>query len=150
MHIHILGICGTFMGGLACIGVEKGFKVTGSDENVYPPMSAQLERLGIKLHKGYDPKPLIDNPPDVVIIGNALKRGVPVVEYVLNEGLKYCSGPKWLAENVLGGNGFIAAFIAGAVVRHGYEDAGEEMIGINEAWGHLLVYLVFYLYFQSK
>lgn len=100
MHIHILGICGTFMGGIASLAAEKGFKVTGQDENVYPPMSTQLEKLGIELQEGYQSKH-IQPHPDVVVIGNALKRGVEAVEYVLNEGIKYQSGPQWLAENLL-------------------------------------------------
>ncbi|MBI2791214.1 MAG: UDP-N-acetylmuramate:L-alanyl-gamma-D-glutamyl-meso-diaminopimelate ligase [Gammaproteobacteria bacterium] len=100
MHIHILGICGTFMGGIASLAAEKGFKVTGQDENVYPPMSTQLEKLGIELQEGYQSKHL-QPYPDVVVIGNALKRGVEAVEYVLNEGIKYQSGPQWLAENIL-------------------------------------------------
>jgi UDP-N-acetylmuramate: L-alanyl-gamma-D-glutamyl-meso-diaminopimelate ligase len=100
MHIHILGICGTFMGGIASLAVEKGFKVTGQDENVYPPMSTQLEKLGIELQEGYQSKPMHQHP-DVVVIGNALKRGIEAVEYVLNEGIKYQSGPQWLAENLL-------------------------------------------------
>lgn len=100
MHIHILGICGTFMGGIAAIAKSLGHKVTGSDANVYPPMSTQLEALGIELTQGYDPKQL-DPAPDVVIIGNAMSRGNPSVEYVLNRGIAYTSGPQWLAEEVL-------------------------------------------------
>ncbi|PKM36281.1 MAG: UDP-N-acetylmuramate:L-alanyl-gamma-D-glutamyl-meso-diaminopimelate ligase, partial [Gammaproteobacteria bacterium HGW-Gammaproteobacteria-10] len=100
MHIHILGICGTFMGGLALIARELGYKVTGSDQNVYPPMSTQLEQQGIELMSGYRPENL-DSKPDLVVIGNALSRGNPEVEAVLNRGLKYVSGPQWLAEHVL-------------------------------------------------
>ncbi|CCE25405.1 UDP-N-acetylmuramate:L-alanyl-gamma-D-glutamyl-meso-diaminopimelate ligase [Methylotuvimicrobium alcaliphilum] len=100
MHIHILGICGTFMGGLALIARELGYKVTGSDQNVYPPMSTQLEQQGIELMSGYRPENL-DCKPDLVVIGNALSRGNPEVEAVLNRGLKYVSGPQWLAEHVL-------------------------------------------------
>lgn len=99
-HIHILGICGTFMGGLALLAREMGFRVTGSDANVYPPMSTQLESAGIDLVQGYDPDQLREKP-DCVVIGNALSRGNPSVEYVLNRGLPYTSGPQWLAENVL-------------------------------------------------
>ncbi|MGR9044588.1 MAG: UDP-N-acetylmuramate:L-alanyl-gamma-D-glutamyl-meso-diaminopimelate ligase [Gammaproteobacteria bacterium] len=100
MHIHILGICGTFMGGLALIARELGYTVSGSDQNVYPPMSSQLEQQGITLMEGYRSENL--NPkPDLVIIGNALSRGNPEVEAVLNEGLNYVSGPQWLAEHVL-------------------------------------------------
>jgi len=100
MHIHILGICGTFMGGIASLAVAKGYRVTGSDENVYPPMSTQLESLGIKLQVGYKSEHLKEKP-DMVVIGNALGRGNEAVEYVLNEGLPYQSGPQWLAENLL-------------------------------------------------
>ncbi|HEY0921995.1 UDP-N-acetylmuramate:L-alanyl-gamma-D-glutamyl-meso-diaminopimelate ligase [Rheinheimera pacifica] len=100
MHIHILGICGTFMGGIAAIAKAMGHKVTGADANVYPPMSTQLEQLGIELTQGWDPAQL-EPPPDMVIIGNALSRGNPAVEYVLNTNLRYTSGPQWLAEQVL-------------------------------------------------
>ncbi|MFM8331818.1 MAG: UDP-N-acetylmuramate:L-alanyl-gamma-D-glutamyl-meso-diaminopimelate ligase [Candidatus Methylumidiphilus sp.] len=100
MHIHILGICGTFMGGLALMARELGHKVTGSDHNVYPPMSTQLEQQGIVLHQGYDAANL-DPRPDLVVIGNALSRGNPEVEAVLNQGLPYTSGPRWLYEAVL-------------------------------------------------
>ena len=107
MKIHILGICGTFMGGLAQIARALGHEVSGSDVNVYPPMSDQLVQAGIELLEGYDPAHL-DPPPDQVIIGNALSRGNPVVEHVLNQGLAYTSGPQWLAENVLQGRWVLA------------------------------------------
>jgi UDP-N-acetylmuramate: L-alanyl-gamma-D-glutamyl-meso-diaminopimelate ligase len=100
MHLHILGICGTFMGGIAAIAKELGHKVTGSDSNVYPPMSTQLESLGIELFEGYDAKQF-KNEPDIVVIGNALSRGNEAVEYVLDRNLPYTSGPQWLLENVL-------------------------------------------------
>jgi UDP-N-acetylmuramate: L-alanyl-gamma-D-glutamyl-meso-diaminopimelate ligase len=100
LHIHILGICGTFMGGLALIARQLGYQVSGSDQNVYPPMSTQLEQQGIKLMEGYRAENL-DGKPDLVIIGNALSRGNPEVEAVLNRGLKYVSGPQWLSEHVL-------------------------------------------------
>ncbi len=100
MHIHILGICGTFMGGLAVIARQLGHQVSGSDQNVYPPMSTQLEQQGIVLMEGYRAENL-DGKPDLVIIGNALSRGNPEVEAVLNRGLRYVSGPQWLAEHVL-------------------------------------------------
>lgn len=100
MRVHILGICGTFMGGIAALAREAGHEVTGSDLNVYPPMSTQLEALGICLTEGWNPAQL-DPAPDVVIIGNALSRGNPAVEAVLNRGLRYTSGPAWLAEHVL-------------------------------------------------
>lgn len=100
MHIHILGICGTFMGSLAVLAKELGYKVTGSDANVYPPMSTQLEAQGIILQQGYLPEHL-QPAPDLVIVGNALKRGIPAVEYMLNQNIPYTSGPQWLAEHVL-------------------------------------------------
>jgi UDP-N-acetylmuramate: L-alanyl-gamma-D-glutamyl-meso-diaminopimelate ligase len=100
MHLHILGICGTFMGGIAAIAKSMGHKVTGSDSNVYPPMSTQLESLGIELFEGYDTSQF-STEPDIVIIGNALSRGNEAVEYVLDRNLPYISGPQWLLENVL-------------------------------------------------
>ncbi len=100
LHIHILGICGTFMGGLALIARELGYKVSGSDQNVYPPMSTQLEEQGIQLMNGYKAENL-DSKPDWVVIGNAMSRGNVEVEAVLNRGLKYISGPQWLSEHVL-------------------------------------------------
>ncbi len=100
MHIHILGICGTFMGGLAVIARQLGYQVSGSDQNVYPPMSTQLQQQGIQLMEGYRAENL-DVNPDLVIIGNALSRGNPEVEEVLNKGLNYVSGPQWLSEHVL-------------------------------------------------
>ena len=101
MHVHILGICGTFMGGIALLARANGHKVTGQDSNVYPPMSTQLEEQGIKLIQGYDLGDLAKLCPDVVVIGNALSRGNEAVEYVLENGINYTSGAQWLAENVL-------------------------------------------------
>ena len=106
-HIHILGICGTFMGGVALLARELGFKVSGSDSNVYPPMSTQLEQQGIALQEGYSPEN-IPGDVDTVVIGNAMSRGNPAVEYVLDRGIPYCSGPQWLAENVLQGRWVLA------------------------------------------
>lgn len=100
MHVHILGICGSFMGGIAAIAKSLGHKVTGSDRNVYPPMSTQLEALGITLTEGYDTAQF-EPAPDMVIIGNAMSRGNPAVEYVLNRNLPYTSGPQWLLDNLL-------------------------------------------------
>jgi UDP-N-acetylmuramate: L-alanyl-gamma-D-glutamyl-meso-diaminopimelate ligase len=99
-HVHILGVCGTFMGGIAAIAREAGFRVTGSDRNIYPPMSTQLERLGIGLVDGYDPGQL-DPAPDMVVVGNVMTRGMPVVEALLNSSIPWYSGPGWLAEHVL-------------------------------------------------
>ncbi|GEA50461.1 UDP-N-acetylmuramate--L-alanyl-gamma-D-glutamyl-meso-2,6-diaminoheptandioate ligase [Vibrio inusitatus NBRC 102082] len=100
MHIHILGICGTFMGGAAVLAKQLGHKVTGSDANVYPPMSTLLESEGVEIIQGYDPKQL-EPRPDLVVIGNAMSRGNPCVEYVLDNNLKYTSGPQWLQEFLL-------------------------------------------------
>ena len=107
MHIHVLGICGTFMGSLAVLAKELGHRVTGSDANVYPPMSTQLEAQGIELLQGYAPEHM-QPAPDLVVIGNALSRGNPAVEYVLNQGLPYVSGPQWLADHVLQGRWVLA------------------------------------------
>ena len=100
MRIHILGICGTFMGGIALLAKQAGHQVSGSDANVYPPMSTQLQEHGIVLCEGYDPVDLTEEI-DQVVIGNALSRGNPMVEHVLNNNIPYTSGPQWLAENVL-------------------------------------------------
>ncbi len=100
MHIHILGICGTFMGGLAAIARNAGHTVTGCDANVYPPMSDQLRALGIELTEGWDASQ-IKLKPDVFVVGNVVARGNPLVEAILEHGLAYTSGPQWLADNVL-------------------------------------------------
>jgi UDP-N-acetylmuramate: L-alanyl-gamma-D-glutamyl-meso-diaminopimelate ligase len=100
MHIHILGICGTFMGGIAALADAAGHKVTGCDRNVYPPMSTQLKSLGIDIHQGVDADQLA-NDPDCIVVGNVMSRGVDVVEAMLNDNHRYTSGPQWLAENVL-------------------------------------------------
>lgn len=97
MHIHILGICGTFMGSLAQLAKAAGHQVSGCDANVYPPMSTQLENAGIELTEGYGTEQL-EPPPDLVVIGNALSRGNPAVEYVLDNGIPYTSGPQWLGD----------------------------------------------------
>ncbi|WP_448567157.1 UDP-N-acetylmuramate:L-alanyl-gamma-D-glutamyl-meso-diaminopimelate ligase [Thalassotalea ganghwensis] len=100
MHIHILGICGTFMGGIAAIAKQLGHRVSGCDANVYPPMSTQLTDLGIELKQGYLIEHLVDEP-DLVIVGNAMSRGNPMVEHVLARNIPYTSGPQWLLDNVL-------------------------------------------------
>jgi UDP-N-acetylmuramate: L-alanyl-gamma-D-glutamyl-meso-diaminopimelate ligase len=100
MHIHILGICGTFMGGIAALAREAGHKVTGCDANVYPPMSTQLESLGIELIEGWDVSQL-EYGADIYVIGNVVSRGNPLMEAILNRGLPYISGPQWLGENLL-------------------------------------------------
>ena len=100
MKLHILGICGTFMGGLALLAREAGHQVEGSDVNVYPPMSTQLAEQGIELMQGFAAEHL-DPPPDQVVVGNAMSRGNPSVEAVLDKGLRYTSGPQWLSEHIL-------------------------------------------------
>lgn len=107
-HIHILGICGTFMGGLALLARERGFSVTGSDRNVYPPMSIQLLESGIDLIDGYDAEQL-SPAPSCVVVGNALSRGETVVEAMLNEGHHYTSGPEWLGRYILQDQWVLAA-----------------------------------------
>lgn len=107
MHIHILGICGTFMGGVAVLAKAAGHRVTGCDANVYPPMSTQLEAQGIELIQGFDPEQTKLNP-DIYVIGNVVARGNPLMETILNQGLPYISGPQWLAENVLQGKWVLA------------------------------------------
>jgi len=100
MHLHILGICGTFMGSLAQLAKAAGHRVSGSDANVYPPMSTQLQQAGIEVIEGFDPVQL-EPAPDLVVVGNALSRGNPCVEYMLDHRLPYISGPQWLGDNIL-------------------------------------------------
>ncbi|MGM3174424.1 UDP-N-acetylmuramate:L-alanyl-gamma-D-glutamyl-meso-diaminopimelate ligase [Dickeya lacustris] len=130
MRIHILGICGTFMGGLALLARSQGHQVTGSDANVYPPMSTLLEEQGITLIQGYDPAQL--NPaPDLVIIGNAMTRGNPCVEAVLEQNIPYVSGPQWLHDHVLRERWVIA--VAGT---HGKTTTAGMVTWILEACGY--------------
>ena len=107
MRMHILGICGTFMGGVAALARELGHTVEGSDANVYPPMSTQLEALGIELMRGYAAEHL-QPAPDLVVVGNAMTRGNPAVEYMLDTQLRYISGPQWLGETLLAGREVLA------------------------------------------
>jgi UDP-N-acetylmuramate: L-alanyl-gamma-D-glutamyl-meso-diaminopimelate ligase len=107
MHLHILGICGTFMGGLAALAREAGHRVTGCDAKVYPPMSEQLQALGIELIEGYGAEQL-ELKPDVFVIGNVVTRGFPLMEAILDAGAAYTSGPQWLAEHVLFGRHVLA------------------------------------------
>jgi UDP-N-acetylmuramate: L-alanyl-gamma-D-glutamyl-meso-diaminopimelate ligase len=100
LHLHIIGVCGTFMGGIAAIAREAGHRVTGSDRNVYPPMSTQLAALGVEVIEGYEPDQLKLNP-DVFVVGNVMSRGNALVEALLDSGKRYESGPEWLARNVL-------------------------------------------------
>jgi len=106
-HIHILGICGTFMGSLAQLAIDQGYRVTGCDANVFPPMSTQLEQAGIQLIQGFDAAQLELNP-DLFIIGNAISRGNPLLEAILNQGLPYTSGPQWLSDHILQGKWVLA------------------------------------------
>lgn len=129
MHVHILGICGTFMGGIAAIAKSLGYKVTGSDRNVYPPMSTQLEQLGITLSEGYDPAQF-EPAPDIVIIGNAMARGNPAVEFVLDRNLPYTSGPQWLLDHLLKDRWVLA--VAGT---HGKTSTTSMLAWILEATG---------------
>jgi UDP-N-acetylmuramate: L-alanyl-gamma-D-glutamyl-meso-diaminopimelate ligase len=107
MHIHIIGVCGTFMGGIAALARSAGHRVTGSDANVYPPMSSQLAALGIELIDGYDPAQL-DLKPDIVLVGNVMSRGNALIERLLDSPLAFTSGPQWLAENMLRGREVVA------------------------------------------
>lgn len=113
MHIHILGICGTFMGGVALLARAAGHKVTGCDANVYPPMSTQLQEQGIALTNGYDAGQITLNP-DLFVVGNAISRGNPLLEEILDRNLPYVSGPQWLAENILQGK-----WVLGVAGTHG-------------------------------
>jgi UDP-N-acetylmuramate: L-alanyl-gamma-D-glutamyl-meso-diaminopimelate ligase len=107
MHIHILGICGTFMGGIAVLAKQAGHRVTGCDANVYPPMSTQLQAQGIELIEGFSPEQT-KLSADIYVIGNVVTRGNPLMEEILNQGLPYISGPQWLSENVLQGKWVLA------------------------------------------
>ncbi|CNF43494.1 UDP-N-acetylmuramate:L-alanyl-gamma-D-glutamyl-meso-diaminopimelate ligase [Yersinia intermedia] len=130
MRIHILGICGTFMGGLAMLARSLGHEVTGADANVYPPMSTLLENQGIDLIQGYSPAQLSPTP-DLVIIGNAMSRGNPCVEAVLEQGIPYVSGPQWLHDHVLPGRWVLA--VAGT---HGKTTTAGMVTWILEACGY--------------
>ncbi|MBV9695573.1 MAG: UDP-N-acetylmuramate:L-alanyl-gamma-D-glutamyl-meso-diaminopimelate ligase [Gammaproteobacteria bacterium] len=107
MHVHILGIAGTFMGGVAALARAAGFRVTGSDRDIYPPMSTQLEALGIEITQGFEAGQLTP-APDVVIVGNVMTRGQPVIEALLDSELPFLSGPQWLAREVLAGRWVLA------------------------------------------
>ncbi len=136
MHVHILGICGTFMGSLAILARALGHTVTGSDSGVYPPMSTQLEAQGIRLQEGYDPSHL-DPAPDLVVIGNALSRGNPAVEYVLDRGIPYTSGPQWLSDHLLPGRWTLAC--AGT---HGKTTSSSLLAWLLEANGYQPSFLI--------
>jgi len=136
MHIHILGACGTFMGGLALLARRAGHKVTGQDQHTYPPMSTQLAAEGIELSEGYDSGHL-QPAPDLVLIGNALSRGNPAVEQVLNSGIPYTSGPRWLGENYLRGKKVLA--VAGT---HGKTSTASMLAWILERDGRQPGFLI--------
>ncbi|MGH8247297.1 MAG: UDP-N-acetylmuramate:L-alanyl-gamma-D-glutamyl-meso-diaminopimelate ligase [Gammaproteobacteria bacterium] len=136
MNIHILGICGTFMGSLAILAKSIGHSVSGSDDNVYPPMSEQLEAAGIAVHFGYAPSQL-SPAPELVVIGNALSRGNACVESVLDQGLAYTSGPQWLAEQVLRGRHVLA--VSGT---HGKTTASALLAWLLEAAGRAPGFLI--------
>jgi UDP-N-acetylmuramate: L-alanyl-gamma-D-glutamyl-meso-diaminopimelate ligase len=141
MRLHILGICGTFMGGVAALARELGHTVEGSDANVYPPMSTQLEALGISLMSGYAAEHLQPGPdhvrPDLVVVGNAMTRGNPAVEYMLDQRLPYISGPQWLGETLLADRDVLA--VAGthgkttttSLLAHLLEHASKEQAGLS-------------------
>ena len=136
MHIHILGICGTFMGSLAVLAKQLGYRVSGSDANAYPPMSTLLEQQGIGLHEGFGAEHL-QPAPDLVLIGNALSRGNPAVEYVLNQGLDYMSGPQWLAQYVLRDK-----WVLGVTGTHGKTTTGAMLAWILQYAGMKPGYLI--------
>lgn len=130
MHIHILGICGTFMGGLALLARAAGHRVTGCDANVYPPMSTQLQAQGIDLIEGFDPQQLA-LAPDLFVIGNVVSRGNPLMEEILDRGLPYVSGPQWIGEHILQGKWVLA--VAGT---HGKTTTSSMLAWILEACGY--------------
>ncbi|MGF1697388.1 UDP-N-acetylmuramate:L-alanyl-gamma-D-glutamyl-meso-diaminopimelate ligase [Vibrio lamellibrachiae] len=136
MHIHILGICGTFMGGAAVLARQLGHKVTGSDANVYPPMSTLLESQGIEIIEGFAPSQL-DPQPDLVVIGNAMSRGNPCVEHVLNTNIRYTSGPQWLQEFLLHDRWVLA--VSGT---HGKTTTSSMLAWILESCGYKPGFLV--------
>jgi len=135
-HLHILGICGTFMGGLAALAREAGYRVTGCDANVYPPMSEQLASLGIELTEGYGAEQLA-LAPDVWVIGNVVTRGNPLMEAILDAGARYVSGPQWLAEHVLVGREVLA--VAGT---HGKTGTASMLAWILERAGRSPGFLI--------
>ena len=136
MHIHILGICGTFMGGLAQLAVAKGFRVTGCDANVYPPMSTQLEQAGIELIEGFGADQ-IDLNPDVWVIGNAMSRGNPLVEAILDRGDAYLSGPDFLGRHILDGQ-----WVLGVSGTHGKTTTSSMLAWILQACGYAPGFLI--------
>ena len=136
MHIHILGVCGTFMGGLAVLARQAGHRVTGCDANVYPPMSTQLQAQGIELIEGFNPAQ-IALQPDLFVIGNVVSRGNPLMEAILDRNLPYISGPQWLGEHVLAGRWVLA--VAGT---HGKTTTTSMLAWILEDAGYQPGFLV--------
>lgn len=135
-HVHILGICGTFMGSLAQLAVEAGFRVTGCDKAVYPPMSTQLEACGIELIDGFGAEQL-GLKPDVFIVGNVVSRGNPLMEAILDAGLAYTSGPQWFAEHILRGR-----WVLGVAGTHGKTTTSSMLTWILEYAGFKPGYLI--------
>jgi len=136
VHLHIIGVCGTFMGGIAAIAREAGHRVTGSDRNVYPPMSTQLAALGVDVIEGYEPDQLKLNP-DVFVVGNVMSRGNPLIEALLDSGRPYESGPEWLARNVLAGR-----WVLGVAGTHGKTTTTSLLTSILEHAGRSPGFLV--------
>lgn len=136
MRLHILGICGTFMSGIAILAKQSGHEVSGSDMNVYPPMSTQLQEQGILLAEGYAAEQ-IDPSIDCVIVGNVIKRGNPAMEYVMANGIPYLSGPQWLAENILKNR-----WVLGVAGTHGKTTTTSMLTWILEHAGHKPGFLV--------
>ena len=136
MHIHILGICGTFMGGLAVLAKAAGHRVTGCDQNVYPPMSTQLEAQGIELIAGFGPEQTVLSP-DLYVIGNVVSRGNPLMEEILNRGLPYTSGPQWMGEHILQSRWVLA--VAGT---HGKTTTASMLAWILEEAGYAPGFLI--------
>ncbi|HKA01140.1 MAG TPA: UDP-N-acetylmuramate:L-alanyl-gamma-D-glutamyl-meso-diaminopimelate ligase, partial [Candidatus Solibacter sp.] len=135
-HLHILGICGTFMGGIAAIASAAGYRVTGCDANVYPPMSEQLAALGIELIEGFG-EDQVRLKPDLWVIGNVVTRGNPLMEAILDRGERYVSGPQWLAEHVLVGRHVLA--VAGT---HGKTTVSAMLAWILECAGRSPGFLI--------
>lgn len=135
-HIHILGICGTFMGSLAQLAKASGFKVTGSDQSVYPPMSTQLSAAGIELIEGFSLEQLTPRP-DLVVVGNVISRGNPVMEAILNLGIPYVSGPQWLNDNILKGK-----WVLGVSGTHGKTTTSSMLAWILDYAGMAPGYLI--------
>jgi UDP-N-acetylmuramate: L-alanyl-gamma-D-glutamyl-meso-diaminopimelate ligase len=132
MNIHILGVCGTFMAGIAILAKQQGHRVVGSDEKLLPPMSTQLYAENIELCDGYDADYIAKDQPDLVIVGNVIKRGNPALEYILNQKIPYISGPEWLYQEILSKQKKVLA-VAGT---HGKTTTTSILTWILEKTGH--------------